>query len=164
MTFQLLISCMHQKDLSILDDSNITTDSVVVNQCDSDDFKEFVYVDKTNKSHNIVWINTTERGLSKSRNMAIKYATADICMIADDDELFDDNLRNKIISEYSQQPQSDVLIFGARYKKKQISKIVKRIGYFDIFRVSSVQITFKRLSILDKVNFDINLWGVKRRG
>ena len=41
MTFNILISCMHQKDASIIKRSNIQSDVVVVNQCDHDSIEEY---------------------------------------------------------------------------------------------------------------------------
>lgn len=34
MTISVLISCMHQKDTSIISRSNVRTNAVVINQCD----------------------------------------------------------------------------------------------------------------------------------
>lgn len=145
------------QDKTILEKSNLQCDCVIVNQCDKDSIEEFILKGKDNLEHSVKWIDTTERGLSRSRNMAIENATTDVCIIADDDQLFDDGLENTVIAEYLKQPDSDVLIFGARYKKKQISINPKELGYIDLMRVSSVQITFKRGSVLGKVRFDTKL-------
>lgn len=40
MTLNILISCMHQKDASIIKRSNVQSDVVVVNQCDHDSIEE----------------------------------------------------------------------------------------------------------------------------
>ena len=45
-------------------------------------------------------IYTTERGLSKSRNLAIANAKTDICLICDDDEIFVDNYEEIILNAY----------------------------------------------------------------
>lgn len=158
MTYQLLIACMNQTDYSIIEKSNIQCDAIIVNQCDEDSIKEFVIQPKeSSRCYTVKWINSTSRGLSNSRNLAIRCATADICMIADDDQLFDDGLENSVITEYGEQPNSDVLIFGARYKKKQISAHYKRLKFVDLMKVSSVQITFRRESVLEKIAFDTKL-------
>ena len=85
-SIELLISTMHQKDYSLLNKMNINSDAVVINQCDEDSYNEF----NLNGNH-IVWINSTERGLSKSRNLAIKNSNADVCLICDDDEILKSN-------------------------------------------------------------------------
>ena len=156
MTFNVLLSCMFQ-DRTIIEKSNIQCDCVVVNQCDKDEREEFKIKGSDDCEYFITWINTSERGLSRSRNMAIVNSTADICMIADDDQLFDNGISGIALTEYAKQPDSDVLVFGARYKKKQISGKVKTLGFIDLMKVSSVQITFKRESVLGKVAFDTKL-------
>ena len=87
---------MHQKDDSIIKKSNLQTDAVVVNQCDRDSIEDFFFLNKDNKRCHVIFISTTERGLSRSRNMAIKNAIdADICLLSDDDERFEDDYENK---------------------------------------------------------------------
>ena len=57
------------------------SDAVVVNQCNSDGKTLLKY-----KGYDILWIDSTERGLSRSRNMALKNADGEICILCDDDE------------------------------------------------------------------------------
>ena len=90
--FAILISCMKQMNREIITRSNVKSNCVIINQCDEDS-KEEISVDN-NKI--CFWINSAERGLSKSRNMAIHNSKADICLIADDDEIFNDDIE-KII-------------------------------------------------------------------
>ena len=77
MTLTLLIACMHEKDTSIIQRSNVQTDVVVVNQCDHDSVEEFDFVNKKGKICHAKFICTNERGLSRSRNMAIRNAWGD---------------------------------------------------------------------------------------
>ncbi|MDO5552068.1 MAG: glycosyltransferase, partial [Lachnospiraceae bacterium] len=83
MDLEVLISCMHQKDLEILRRSRITTDALVINQADSQAVEEI-----RQGSQRIRMITTTERGLSRSRNMALEHAQGEICLLCDDDEIF----------------------------------------------------------------------------
>lgn len=154
MTFQLLIACMNQVDKSLLEKSNIQCDAVVVNQCDEVSRELITITDKHGKKYQILWVNSTDRGLSRSRNLAFENATADICMIADDDQLFDDNMENRIVNAYTEVSDVDVLIFAACCKSKQVSKSLKKISYLDLLRVCSVQISFRRESINGKILFD----------
>ena len=64
-TAQVLVSCMHS-DIHILEKLNLNHDVVVINQCD-------VKAEKVSKFDNhIIFIDTPTRGLSVSRNLAIK--------------------------------------------------------------------------------------------
>lgn len=158
MTFQLLISCMNQVDKSLLERSNIKCNAIIINQCNIDSKESFSITDNKNNLHDVLWINSSERGLSKSRNLAIENATADICMIGDDDQLFDDDIEERIINQYNEFSDSDLIIFATRHKKKQIASISKKINFIDIFKVCSVQISFKRKSIKQQnIHFDPKL-------
>lgn len=90
-TVTTLISCMYEKNANIIARSNIQTDVVVVNQCDYDSIEEFEFKNKKGVTCRAKFINTTERGLSRSRNMAIANSWGDICYMCDDDELLADD-------------------------------------------------------------------------
>lgn len=92
MRLQVLVSTMHRKDYSLLDEMNIQSDAVVINQCDIEKTEEFLY-----KGHNIKWISVKERGIGKSRNMAIENADADIILFADDDIVYDDGMAQAVV-------------------------------------------------------------------
>ena len=144
MTFNLLISCMHQKDTSIIQRSNVQTDVVVVNQCDKDSVEEFDFVNNKGRVCHAKFINTTERGLSKSRNMAIHHAWGDICQICDDDEWMADDGEEKILRAYEENPDAALILFAL--KREDVQKLYpvekKSVGFVQILRSSSLQITF----------------------
>lgn len=105
--FSILLSCMYEKNTDIITNSNIKADCVIINQCDENYQQEFYISDKKK----CLWINSVERGLSKSRNMAIHYSNADICLIADNDEFFDNDIESKILKTYKELPEADIIIF-----------------------------------------------------
>ena len=69
---------MHQQDASIATASNVRNDAVIINQCDREETVETVLTDSTGGTHHVKLVSTQERGLSRSRNMAIAHATADM--------------------------------------------------------------------------------------
>lgn len=158
MKVQTLISCMHQKNASIIEKSNVQTDVVVVNQCDHDFVDEFDFVNKDGKTCHAKLINTRERGLSRSRNMAIDNAWGDICLISDDDERFDDNYEEKIVSAYESKPNADFISFacvrdGYSYPSEWMKMDIKRI-----LKTSSIQVTFRREAIVkNNIRFDVKM-------
>ena len=83
MTLELLISTMHQDDHALLERMQVQSDAVVVNQCDREGETILEH-----RGYRVVWIDTRERGLSRSRNMALAHATAELCMLADDDMIY----------------------------------------------------------------------------
>ena len=100
MTLEVLVSCMHQTDISIIKRSNIQSDVLVINQHDVNDYQEYEFTNKRGEVCKARIISTTERGLSKSRNMAIAKSVGDICMICDDDEFFYSNSSELINEAY----------------------------------------------------------------
>lgn len=151
MTFNLLISCMHQKDASIIERANVQSDVVIVNQCDVNCIEEFDFVNKQGRVCHAMFICTTERGLSKSRNMAIKNAWGDICMICDDDEVICDNCEEVILNAYRENPDASLIAFALIRKDngKQYPKEKSTLGFKQILKTSSHQITFSRHNLVE---------------
>lgn len=152
MTVELLISTMHQQDYSLLDKMNIHSDAVLINQCDINDKKVFTY-----NGHRVLWINTTERGLSRSRNMAIRNATADICMIADDDMEYRSNYVDVVCSAF-QKNDADIIgfqVIGIEKEFKKYAEEERRISYLNSMKMASVELAFRRASFIGKnIQFD----------
>lgn len=146
MTFNLLISCMHQKDASIIQRSNVQSDVVVVNQCDHDSVEEFDFLNKKGRICHCKFINTTERGLSRSRNMAIRNSWGDICQICDDDEVMTDDGEEKILEAYAENPNAGIIVFSIIRKDCEKSYPAQKcyLGFKQILQTSSQQITFSR--------------------
>lgn len=162
-TVTLLISCMHQHDHSILEKSNVQSDCVVVNQCDRDETEEFDFVNKFGQKRHCKFISTSERGLSRSRNMAIANAPDDaICLICDDDEYFDDDMEQKIACAYERIPDASLIVFSLIRNDLERPKIYPaescRLRFSQILRTSSLQITFKKSELLRLgIAFDVKM-------
>lgn len=147
-----MLSCMHEKDMSIIERSNIKGNVVVVNQCDHN---EIIDKEVEETGSHIRFIFTTERGLSKSRNMCIDHARGDILQISDDDEWFEDDYQKKIISAYEQYPQADVILFEIGNSGKTYPTKPYRMGCLTFLKGSSWMISFKRNRIIEKgIRFD----------
>lgn len=158
MRLETLISCMHQPDDSIAQKSNVKSDVVIVNQCDKNEMYRKEIVSDDGAQLQLTMICTTERGLSRSRNMAIAHATADICLIADDDEFFCDDAAKNILKAYEEYPEADLITFkveGSVSSHKRYAQSTTKIGYLKALHISSVQITFRRQRIIEKgLEFD----------
>lgn len=149
---EVLISAMYQEDNSIFDRTNIKTDALLINQCNMDSINREVKKDCIHKM-----ISTTQRGLSKSRNMALDNATGDICLICDDDEVLVDNYKEIILDAFEKNPKYDVLCFKFILKGKKFPSHAYKINFLNALRITSWQIAFKRNSILNKrIKFDEN--------
>ena len=144
MTLQMLVSTMYQSDYSILKRMNIQTDAIVVNQCDKNETNEFNY-----SGYKIKWISTTDRGLSKSRNLAIKNATSDIIIFADDDFVYLEDYAESIKKAYTKY-NADIIVFNAKGNADQNFKFFSegKLSKRSSLSVNSIRITAKRQSLL----------------
>lgn len=158
----VLISCMHQKDHTIVERTNVQTNVVVVNQCDEDSIEEWNFVNNQGETCHAKFISTKERGLSRSRNMALKNAWDEFCLICDDDEVLENDYEKTILNAYIRHKNRDVILFIVERKDlphgKKYPKEEGKVGFKQILQSSSVQVTFRRNIILNKrLQFDILL-------
>ena len=147
MKLEVLMSCMHQKDDSLVKQSKLTGDVVVINQCDHDGYEEY----KT-ENGTVRMFYSTQRGLTKSRNLAIRHSAADICLICDDDEVFASNYEEKILQAYSEHPDADVIAFKVmdpRSPRSPLKDEVVKLRFPKTMKISSWQISFRRESLLN---------------
>jgi glycosyltransferase involved in cell wall biosynthesis len=111
-------------------------------------------------SDNINLINVNEIGLSKSRNLAIANAKADICLLADDDIVYENNFESIILNAFNLNPCADIITFKMNDFKGNSFKdypIIKKHNKKSLSFVNSVVIAFRRNSIIsNKVFFDEN--------
>lgn len=150
--FEILLSCMNLDD-DIIKRSHICSDTLIINQCGKNESSEY-----SGGGYTVRIISSADRGLTKSRNTAIDNSTADICLLCDDDEVFADGYEQKIISAYEQLPEADIIIFDIENHRAKWGSEIKRLGYMDIMRVSSWQISFRRKALNDKkIRFDENM-------
>lgn len=142
MKLEILMSCMYQKDNALIEKSRITGDVVVINQCDQDEYVEY----KTEKGVARIF-STTQRGLTKSRNMAIEKSNAEICLLCDDDEIFETEYERRILDAYENLPQADVVIFKMKNRVPSFEDKVIQLRFPKTMKVSSWQISFKKDSL-----------------
>jgi glycosyltransferase involved in cell wall biosynthesis len=141
---------MNQVDDSLVHKSGLTGDVVVINQCDHNSYCEY---QTENGMARMVF--TTQRGLTKSRNMAIEYSNADICLLCDDDEEFVSDYTQKIFKAYEMLPQADVIAFKMVNRSPSYPDRVMRLRFPNTGKVSSWQISFRRKRLLETgVRFD----------
>lgn len=153
------MSCMYQPDSSILQRSNIPCNTTVINQCGENKVESFIWQNlNSGNKHKIVFISTTDRGLSRSRNLAIENAQADICLLADDDEVFYKDCADIVKNAFDENPHIDIIAFQIDNAGKVYPKRRKSIGYIGALRIASWQIAFRRQSIYrQNIRFDETL-------
>ena len=99
---------------------NIHADVVFANQGCTTEYKEHLF-----DGHCARMITTETRGVGNNRNLALMYAQGEICLFADDDVVYDDDMQERILAEFDAHPDADIMIFhldeGGDPERKQIS-------------------------------------------
>jgi len=155
---EILISTMHKTSLSFIEQMFPYQDLeklyiLVVNQTEKG--KELVSGFK-----NVRVINSYEKGLSLSRNIALKNAIGDICLIADDDIEYLPNFDKIILNSFHESPMASIIRFkintySGRPYKVYPSASKRLISKKDILNTSSVEIALKREHIVkNKISFN----------
>lgn len=109
---------------------------------------------------NIRVINAFERGLSRSRNLAIQHAIGDICLLADDDVVYLEGFENKIMEAFKLYPEAALIHFKAKnfkgddFRKYPIKDCKHNLK--TIRGMSSIEMAINRKLILNKkITFDV---------
>ena len=148
--FEILCVTMHQTDFSKLKGMNIHSDVVFANQADRTAFEEMEF-----EGHRARMITTATRGVGINRNTTLLYAEGDICLFADDDVTYHDDMEERVLAEFAAHPDADVIIFHFETddpKRRQIKyPKTKKCGHFTRMPWAGFRIAF-RLSAVRKAN------------
>lgn len=99
------------------------------------------------------------KGLTKSRNIALKNISADIGIIADDDVRYTNESIDIIKNTHTQNPEVSIALFkidtkeDREYKNYAKNEVIFSLNKFPHWP-SSIEITFKRKDIQNKIWFD----------
>lgn len=155
--FEILCVTMHQNDFSKLQHMNVHSDIVFANQCDRTEYEECEFGD-----HKAKMISTVTKGVGKNRNLSLMYASADICMFADDDVVYHDDAEERVLAEFEEHPDADIIIFhfDTDSERKQIKyKKTKKCGMFTRMPWAGFRIAFRLRSVLTANLFFTTLYG-----
>lgn len=144
MRLQVLLSAMNLSDYRYIKELNITGDTVVINQCDREE-QEVIRED----GREVRFLCTKERGLSRSRNLAIQKADADVCILCDNDVVYEPGYDREILSRFEKYPDADILVFFIERPERQqpVFDHVKKMNYLSVMKIFSPEIAFRRKSV-----------------
>tara|TARA_B100000524_G_scaffold210039_1_gene109841 strand:- start:313 stop:1140 length:828 start_codon:yes stop_codon:yes gene_type:complete len=106
---------------------------------------------------NVRVINFPEKGLAKSRNLAIQNAIGSVCLFADDDIVYEKDFKEKIMSSHMTRPGSDIITFKMRDFNGNDFRDYPKHKLHDkksLATANSVVISFKKKAIQNHVFFD----------
>ncbi|WP_157208468.1 glycosyltransferase family 2 protein [Mariniflexile maritimum] len=156
---EVLISTMHRVSLHFVDkmfpfQETKNMNILIINQTERG--KELQSI-----IPNIRVINSYDKGLSKSRNLALQNAKGDICLIADDDVEYFPNFEYTVKKAFISFPEASIIRFkintfsGEQYKL--YSLVSKRLfKKREIENTSSIEIAFMRQKISNEIYFNAN--------
>lgn len=147
----VLLSILDMDDINYIDSLKITGNAVVVNQCDEDGIREINRRSVNGSNQTVKYVKTKERGLSKSRNTAIENAKSEICILCDNDVVYEDDYEKLILDEFKKRPDADIIVFYIKRKERLRPnyKSAKRMGYLSVLKIFSPEIAFRRENIKD---------------
>lgn len=159
--FEIIIATMFRTDLSFLETMFPNGDYshypiLVINQTDTERQLH-------SNENNVRVINTEERGLPQSRNLGIRNAIGDVCLVADDDVLYVANLESIILNGYKTYPDAAVVTFQLVNTKGTLYRAYPAISkhtHKHINTVNGVVISFKKDILLEREVFYNNHFGL----
>ena len=159
MKFEVLMATTNQEDYSLLEKINLNFDILVCNQnAFETSFKIFECNNKRVK-----WYNFQEKGVGLNRNNALMRSDADICLLADDDVLYVDNLEEIIKKNFEKYPHADVILFNIYPNSEYHPFVIKKkitINKYNYGRFGGVRIAFRRKKIIkNAITFNLLFGG-----
>ena len=155
MRLQVLLSAMHIEGIDFLDEMNIQSDMILINQCAAHGVEEVSY-----RGHNIKTYSFRERGVGLSRNTALMRANADIVLFADDDCSYVDGYSEMILQTFHEHPEADIIFFNLRSlnteRKERFDRSFHRVRWYNGLKYGACRLA-ARLERLRKANVSFSL-------
>ena len=154
---EILISTVNKSSLDFLkrmfpNNSYLEYQILIINQSISN-----VLLKSTHP--NVRVINSSEIGLSKSRNLALLNSRAKWCLIADDDVVYVKDFNQIISKAFQQNAEADILTFMMQNEDGNLFRNYPNLNIHNkksVSSVNSVVIAFKRESIVGTLEFNTN--------
>lgn len=140
--FEILCVTMHQEDFSKIQKMNIHSDVFFANQANRTAMEELEF-----DGHHARMITTDTRGVGINRNLTLLYARGEICLFADDDVTYDDDMQARVLAEFDAHPDADIIIFhlDTDSDRKQIRySRTRKCSRFGRMPWGAVRVAFRR--------------------
>ncbi len=147
----VLLSVMDPDDsLHYLELLNIRTDAVIVNQCGRDDEERF-----EKDGNRTIIRRTSQRGLSKSRNMALSLAETDCVIFCDNDVRYTDQAFSQIREAFERYPDAGILVFFVERPERHepVYRKETRMDRLHMMKIFSPEIAVRK-SLIGSLRFD----------
>ncbi len=116
--FEVLCVTMNKTDFSLFHKMNLQSDAVFANQAGTWSNSQ-TEID----GYSVKMFTTDTRGVGVNRNIALLNASAEICLLSDDDMVYNDGYAERICEEFQNHPEADVIIFNIGTSTPEIGRI-----------------------------------------
>lgn len=146
MQVQVLASVMNQTMEELVRHMNLSSDAVIINQCDSLKQEEMEY-----RGRKVRFFSFPDRGIGRSRNEAIIRADKDICLFSDEDIVYEEGYEEAIVAEFQRNPKADMILFNISVEESRRTYHIterKRVHWYNCGRYGAVSFAVRRESLL----------------
>ncbi len=147
MSVTLLVSALKADVDELIAKMNISSDAVIVNQCDENGRREVT------GEHRLAVISSTERGVGVSRNLCIANAFGDISLFSDDDIVYDAGYAEMVSGEFNSHPEADLITFNVdvcEERRTYHNDIFKKLNAYNIGRYPAYSIAVRTAVLKEK--------------
>ena len=139
---QVLVSAMNTDPHTLAEKMNLSSDAIIINQCDQKNYEEF-----THRGRIVKCFSYAERGVGKSRNHALREADSDICLFSDEDIVYEDGYEESIAAEFARNPKADMIVFNITVDEARRTYHIeerKRVRFYNCGRYGAVSFALRR--------------------
>ena len=104
-----LVSALNENVTTLAGRMRLGSDAVVVNQCNENAESSYQYA-----KYNIRCYHVNERGVGRSRNLAMAHADREFILFSDEDIVYEDGYADNITYEFKMRSRADVLLFNVK--------------------------------------------------
>lgn len=142
MQLEMLVSSVNHNPGELLEKMKPECNVVLVNQCERDEDQVMEW-DK----HQVKVFHCNERGVGKSRNMAISKATGDILLFSDEDIRYRKGYAEDVLKEFQNHPKAELLLFNVEVcpeRRTYWNEGFSRVKWFNCGRYPAYSIAIKK--------------------
>lgn len=161
MKVQVLVSAMNREPHGLVEKMNISSDCIIINQCDKQASEEFTFRGRSIKCYSF-----PERGVGKSRNRALEIADSDICLFSDEDIVYEEGYEERIAAEFERNPRADMIVFNVDVEESRRTYHItgrNRVHFYNCGRYGAVSFALRTQKLKDSgVRFSLLFGGGAR--
>ena len=113
----VLMSCMYQDGFGLADTTRITTGTIIINQSNV-----VKVVSRIRYGTSQTMIFSRDRGISRSRNLALNKSKADIYLMCDDDEVLVSDYKEILVNAFQDNEDYSIYALMWTFLQKHIGK------------------------------------------